>query len=134
LRNRRNSIDPIAAEIDVPQTLNLYMLGRNNPISLPDIDGHDPGDKFKTKTAAAVDAVKYMRGKSDGYSVEYGTRIEKNGKVYTYQEPVTQHNPKGVDLPALQKNDVDDVHAHENNDPRPNLNLSPTRKSNDQLS
>jgi RHS repeat-associated protein len=115
------------ANLANPQTLNLYSFGRNNPTSLPDIDGHDPGDKFKTKKAAAVDAVKYIRAKPDGYSVEYGTRIEKNGKVYTYQEPVTQNNPKGVDLPPLQKNDVGDVHTHENNDPLANSIQQPDK-------
>jgi len=115
------------ADLSNPQTLNLYTYSHNNPTSFADQDGHDPGDKFKSKVAAAVDAVKYIRNKSDGYSVEYGTRIQKNGKIYTYQEPVTQHNPKGVDLPPLQKNSVGDVHTHENNDPLANSIQQPDK-------
>ena len=95
-----------------PQTLNLYSFGRNNPMSMRDPDGHDPGDKFKSKAAAAADAVKYIRKQDHGYRWEYGTTIQKNGKSYTYVEPVTQKNPKGVDLPSPQKTDVGDVHTH----------------------
>ena len=100
------------ADFTNPQTLNLYSFGRNDPISVNDPDGHDPGDKFKSKTAAAADAVRYIRKQENGYKWEYGTRIEKDGKIYTYKEPVTQKNPTGVDLPSLQKNDVGDVHTH----------------------
>jgi Domain of unknown function (DUF4329) len=102
---------PYADWID-PQSLNQYSYVRNLPTTKFDKDGHDPGDKFKTKAAAATDAVKYIRGKSDGYKNEYGTRIEKDGKSYSYKEPVTQGKPGGVDLQPLQKNDVGDVHTH----------------------
>jgi RHS repeat-associated protein len=100
------------ADLTNPQTLNLYTYSHNNPISFGDPDGHDPGDKFKSKTAAAADAVRYIRKQSNGYKWEYGTRIFKGGKTYSYNNPVTQQNPKGVDLPPLQKNDVGDVHTH----------------------
>lgn len=100
------------ANISDPQTLNLYSFGRNNPLSIRDPDGHDPGDKFKSKAAAAADAVKYIRKQENGYKFEYGTRIEKDGKSYSYSEPVTQGKPGGVDLQPLQKNDVGDVHTH----------------------
>jgi RHS repeat-associated protein len=102
---------PYADWID-PQSLNQYSYVRNLPTTKLDKDGHDPGDKFKNKTAAAADAVKYIRGRSDGYKNEYGTRIEKNGKSYSYIEPLTQGKPGGVDLQPLQKNDVGDVHTH----------------------
>jgi RHS repeat-associated protein len=102
---------PYADWVD-PQSLNQYSYVRNVPTTKFDKDGHDPGDKFKSKSAAAADAVKYIRGKSDGYKNEYGTRIEKNGKSYSYKEPVTQGKPGGVDLQPLQKNDVGDVHTH----------------------
>src|SRR5258708_398160 len=125
---------PYAEWID-PQSLNLYTYVRNLPTSKFDQDGHDPGDKFKTKTEAAVDAVKYIRGKSDGYKNEYGTRIEKDGKTYSYKEPVTQNNPKGADLPQLQKNDVGDAHTHNANNPLSNSIQHPhkidTIKNND---
>lgn len=100
------------ADLSNPQILNLYTYGHNNPTSLADLDGHDPGDKFKSKKAAAADAVGYIRKQPNGYKFEYGTRIFKDGKTYSYNDPVTQQNPKGVDLPELQKNDVGDVHTH----------------------
>lgn len=100
------------ANLADPQTLNLYSFGRNNPLSMRDPDGHDPGDKFKSKAAAAADAVKYIRKQENGYKFEYGTRIQKDGKSYSYKEPVTQGKPGGVDLQPLQKNDVGDVHTH----------------------
>ncbi len=96
---------------------------RNNPVNKTDPDGHffDPGDKFKTKNAAAVDAVIYIRKQPSGYNWEYGTHIHQNAdKTFTYNEPVTQQNPRGVDLPQVQKNDVADVHTHNDNDPKAN--------------
>jgi RHS repeat-associated protein len=39
------------AEWADPQSLNLYSYVRNNPLERIDADGHDPGDKFKTKNA-----------------------------------------------------------------------------------
>jgi RHS repeat-associated protein len=100
------------AEWADPQSLNLYSYARNNPLSRADADGHDPGDKFKTKNAAAVDAVRYMRTQKNGYKWEYGTRVHQDGKSFSYGPVVTQENPKGVDPPAVQKNDVGDVHTH----------------------
>jgi RHS repeat-associated protein len=90
------------AEWADPQSLNLYSYARNNPLSRTDPDGHDPGDKFKTKNEAAVDAVKYMRAQKNGYKWEYGTRIHQDAKNFSYGPVVTQELPKGVDPPALQ--------------------------------
>ncbi len=53
-----------------------------------------------------------MRKSKSGYRWEYGARIHKDGKNYTYGPVVTQEKGKGVDLPALQKNDVGDIHTH----------------------
>jgi RHS repeat-associated protein len=102
---------PYAEWVD-PQSLNQYTYVRNLPNVKFDADGHDPGDKFKTKVAAAADAVTYIRKQPGGYKFEYGTRIEKNGDSYSYTAPVTNKDPSGVDLQPLQKSDVGDVHTH----------------------
>lgn len=53
-----------------------------------------------------------MRKQENGYRWEYGTRIQKTGNRFTYTEVVTDKNSTGVNLPALKKNDVGDVHTH----------------------
>jgi hypothetical protein len=70
--------------------------------------------KYKSKDAAAEAAGRDMRQRKNGYGVEYGARIHKNGKDYTYGPVVTDNKPKGVDLPDLQKDDVGDMHTHNN--------------------
>lgn len=55
-----------------------------------------------------------MRKRENGYGWEYGARIHKNGKHYTYGPVVTDKNPKGVNLPDPQKDDVGDIHTHNN--------------------
>lgn len=67
---------------------------------------------YKSKNKAASAAVKDMRKRKNGYKWEYGARIHKDGKAYSYGPVVTDKNPKGVNLPDLQKNDVGDVHTH----------------------
>jgi RHS repeat-associated protein len=77
---------------------------------------------YKSKDAAAGAAGRDMRKRENGYKWEYGARIHKDGKKYSYGPVVTDKNPKGVDLPALQKNDVGDIHTHNNGvDPQPNI-------------
>lgn len=67
---------------------------------------------YKSKKAAAKAAGREMRKKENGYKWEYGARIHKDGKTYTYGPVVTNKKPGGVDLPAPQKDDVGDIHTH----------------------
>lgn len=67
---------------------------------------------YKSKDAAASAAVKDMRKGEKGYKWEYGARIHKDGKTYTYGPVVTDKSGTGVNLPGVQKNDVGDVHTH----------------------
>jgi RHS repeat-associated protein len=77
---------------------------------------------YKSKDAAAEAAGREMRKKQNGYKWEYGARIHKDGKKYSYGPVVTDKDPKGVNLPDLQKNDVGDIHTHNYGaDPQPNV-------------
>ncbi len=67
---------------------------------------------YKSKDAAASAAVEDMRKRENGYKWEYGARIHKNGKTYTYGPVVTDKSGTGVNLPGVQKDDVGDVHTH----------------------
>ena len=75
-----------------------------------------PQDTYKSKDAAAKAAGEDMRKRENGYGQEYGARIHKDGKKYSYGPVVTNgpNDPKHVDLPAVQKNDVGDIHTHNN--------------------
>lgn len=55
-----------------------------------------------------------MRKSKNGHKWEYDARIHKDGKNYSYGPVVTDKDPKNVNLPDVQKNDVGDIHTHNN--------------------
>jgi RHS repeat-associated protein len=83
-----------------------------NPSTTTTDQAAQPQNTYKSKDAAAAAAVEDMRNRENGYGWEYGARIHKDGDTYSYGPVVTDKDPKGVNLPDLQKNDVGDVHTH----------------------
>lgn len=58
-----------------PLSLNLYSYCVGNPITLVDIDGHAPGDLFRTMDQAAYDFALLYNEKSINKNAEYGSAI-----------------------------------------------------------
>jgi RHS repeat-associated protein len=69
--------------------------------------------RYGSIDAAAAAAQTEARNQPNADKVEYGGRIYKNDDgTYSSTTPVTQNNPKGVDLPEVQQNTVGDYHTH----------------------
>ena len=96
------------ADLNNPQTLNLYNYGRNNPTTLADVDGHCPGDDCKkvhvdvtAPPPAMVENAGPVNGryKSGVGTVATVTFTDKKGHpmagVQVKENPVTKNNLTG---------------------------------------
>jgi RHS repeat-associated protein len=96
------------ANLNNPQSLNLYTYGKNNPTTFADVDGHCPGDDCKkvqvTVTAPPVDVVQNTGPINGRYKSGVGTTAtvtltDKKGHpmagVQVKENPVTKDNLTG---------------------------------------
>ena len=91
--------------------MNPYLYVGANPLRYFDVDALLPGDKFRTPSDAAIDALNYARTKTPQF-VEWGGWIyQADDQCYTYDEP-TKGTPEGLTLPPSPVNAAATYHTH----------------------
>ncbi|HEY6253860.1 MAG TPA: RHS repeat-associated core domain-containing protein [Candidatus Angelobacter sp.] len=110
------------ADLSNPQTLNLYTFGRNNPTSIPDSDGHCPGDNCSNvQVTVTADSPPHMiingkvPGAGGGYVSGAGTTttITFSGNksaplpgMSVKETPVTTDNLTGKNVPNQSRQET----------------------------
>lgn len=79
------------ANLNNPQTLNLYSYVQNNPLSTSDLDGHDPDVEFKSQ--AVEDMFSRIANESDSFRTELDDAKKDHNITVVVQEVGVQTLP-----------------------------------------
>ena len=101
--------------------INLYSYSFQNPVNYIDPFGLNPGDIFKTRRDAAVDAIRYIQTtKNNWREVEYGGWVYKADDCeegYTYREPIEGVSGGVPGFPPVMPEGAANAWFHTHNEP-----------------